>query len=62
MKCKNCKKKGLLKVFNLGNQPISSVFYNTKKQRLPSYSLDLYKCKFCQLVQFKSLAPLKDME
>tara|TARA_Y100000768_G_scaffold305383_1_gene239285 strand:+ start:602 stop:1879 length:1278 start_codon:yes stop_codon:yes gene_type:complete len=61
MKCKNCKKKGLHKVFNLGNQPISSVFYKVKKYRLPSYSLDLYKCKFCHLVQFKSLAPLKDM-
>jgi NDP-4-keto-2,6-dideoxyhexose 3-C-methyltransferase len=61
MVCKNCKKKKLFKVFKLGKQPISSVFYDYKKKKLPEYSLDLYKCKHCQLVQFSSLPPLDDM-
>jgi NDP-4-keto-2,6-dideoxyhexose 3-C-methyltransferase len=61
MICKNCKKKNLFKVFKLGNQPISSVFYSRKVNKLTKYSLDLFKCKNCQLVQFKSLPPLKDM-
>jgi NDP-4-keto-2,6-dideoxyhexose 3-C-methyltransferase len=45
----------------LGKQPISSVFYDYKKKKLPEYSLDLYKCEYCQLVQFSSLPPLEDM-
>ena len=61
MICKNCKKKSLSKVFKLGKQPISSIFYTKKVNKLPKYSLDLFKCKNCQLVQFKSLPPLKDM-
>lgn len=61
MICKNCKKKNLSKVFKLGKQPISSIFYTKKVNKLRKYSLDLFKCKNCQLVQFKSLPPLKDM-
>jgi len=61
MVCKNCKKKKLFKVFELGKQPISSVFYNNKRKKLPKYSLDLYQCEHCQLVQFSSLPPLEDM-
>ena len=61
MICKNCKKKKLSKVFILGNQPISSVFYDKPKKNLKKYSLDLYKCKSCNLVQFKNLPPLNEM-
>ena len=61
MLCKNCKKKKLSRVFKLGTQPISSVFYNSKKKNLPEYSLDLFQCGRCQLVQFSSLPPLEDM-
>ncbi len=61
MICKNCKKKKLSKVVKLGKQPISSVFYNTKKKYLPKYSIDLFQCNYCQLVQFSSLPPLEDM-
>ena len=61
MKCKNCKKKILFKVFKLGKQPISSVFYSRKVNKLKKYSLDLFQCESCELVQFKSLPPLKDM-
>tara|TARA_Y100001970_G_C14201157_1_gene841158 strand:+ start:909 stop:2186 length:1278 start_codon:yes stop_codon:yes gene_type:complete len=61
MVCKNCKKNKLIKVFKLGKQPISSVFYNSIKKKLPEYSLDLFQCKHCKLVQFSSLPPLEDM-
>ena len=59
--CKNCKFKKLKKILNFGKQPVSSVFYKKKTFNLKSYSLDLYKCEKCDLVQFKSLAPLDEM-
>jgi NDP-4-keto-2,6-dideoxyhexose 3-C-methyltransferase len=61
MKCINCKTKKLDKIVNLGKQPISSLFYNKPKKNLKSYPLDLYKCKKCNLVQLKELAPLENM-
>ena len=61
MICKNCKKKKLSKVVKVGKQPISSVFYNRIRKKLPEYSLDLFKCENCELVQFSSLPPLEDM-
>ena len=61
MICKNCRSKKLFRVVKLGKQPISSIFYSKKKKKLPEYSIDLYKCNNCQLVQFSSLPPLDDM-
>ncbi len=61
MICKNCKKKKLFKVVRLGRQPLSSVFYDKEKKNLPEYSIDLYECRYCKLVQFSSLPPLEDM-
>jgi NDP-4-keto-2,6-dideoxyhexose 3-C-methyltransferase len=61
MKCINCKIKKLDKIVNLGKQPISSLFYNKPKKNLKLYPLDLYKCKKCNLVQLKKLAPLENM-
>ena len=61
MICKNCKSKKLKKVFKLGKQPISSVFFKKPKKKLKSYSLDLFKCDNCKLVQFSKLPPLSDM-
>ena len=61
MACKNCSSKKLSKILNFGKQPVSSVFYSKKTYNLKSYSLDLYICKNCNLVQFKSLAPLDEM-
>jgi len=61
MICKNCKKKRLSKIVRIGKQPISSVFYKKIKKKLPQYSLDLFKCVNCELVQFSSLPPLDDM-
>jgi len=61
MFCKNCHQKRLEKVISIGRQPISSVFLSKKKFNLKKYSLDLYECQNCKLVQFYKLAPLKDM-
>lgn len=61
MKCKNCKNPKLKKVFRIGKQPISSVFFEKPKTNLKAYSLDLFKCSKCDLVQFSSLPPLDDM-
>ncbi len=61
MNCRNCKKKNLKKILDIGSQPISSLFYKSKKYNLKSYPLDLFKCNSCDLIQFSKLAPLDDM-
>lgn len=61
MSCKNCKSSKLKKVINIGKQPISSHFYSNKKTNLKNYSLDLYECQYCKLIQLKDIAKLKDM-
>ena len=61
MKCRNCKTKLNQKILKIGSQPISSVFYPEKITNLKKYSLDLYQCSKCDLIQFKKLAPLDDM-
>ena len=61
MKCKNCNSPELKKVFRIGKQAISCVFFDKPKTNLKKYSLDLYKCPNCDLVQFSSLPPLEDM-
>ena len=33
MKCKNCKKKSLSKVVEIGKQPLSGFFYSKKKKK-----------------------------
>ena len=61
MSCKNCKSRSLKKIINIGNQPLSSHFYPKKINKLKNYSLDLYICQKCNLVQFKSLPKLDHM-
>ena len=61
MKCKICNSKKLIKITNLKNQPISSVFLEKKKFDLKKYNINLYKCLSCELIQFASLPPLGDM-
>ena len=61
MTCKNCKSPKLKKVINIGKQPISSHFYLKKKTNLRTYSLDLYECQRCKLVQLKNIPKLDDM-
>ena len=60
MICRNCKKKSFNKISKIGKQPISSLFLK-KKIQIKNYSLDLYKCKHCDLVQLSKIPNLKDM-
>jgi NDP-4-keto-2,6-dideoxyhexose 3-C-methyltransferase len=61
MKCKNCKKSSLKKIVKIGKQPLSGFFYSTKKNNLGKYSLDLFKCSNCKLVQLNNPANTKKM-
>jgi len=49
------------KIIEIGSQPISSIFYKSKKYNLKKFSLDLYECKNCKLVQFLKSVPIKQM-
>ena len=48
--CRNCLSKKLIKVVNIGSQPLSGVFYKKKTFNLKKYSLDLYQCKKSNLI------------
>jgi len=61
MKCKNCKQSSLKKIVKIGKQPLSGFFYSTRKNNLGKYSLDLYKCSNCELVQLNNPANTKKM-
>ena len=61
MNCRNCHSLKLKKIVNIGKQPISSVFYKSKKNKLNKYSLDLFLCRVCSLVQFNKSAPIDMM-
>jgi NDP-4-keto-2,6-dideoxyhexose 3-C-methyltransferase len=60
MICRNCKKENFEKISNIGYQPISSLFLKNKI-KIKNYSLDLFKCIFCNLVQLSKIPNLKDM-
>ena len=60
MNCRNCKKKNFNKISKIGHQPISSLFLN-RRVKINTYSLDLYQCKNCNLVQLSKIPNLKDM-
>ena len=51
IKCRNCRSKKLRKIITVGSQPLSGVFYKNKKFNLKKYSLDLFKCQICSLIQ-----------
>ena len=61
MKCKNCNKNSLKRIVKIGKQPLSGFFYSKKETNLPKYSLDLYKCSNCSLVQLNNLSDTKKM-
>lgn len=62
MVCRNCKKKKLKKIINIGKQCISSVFPEKINHKFKKkYSLDLYECSNCGLVQFEKTTPLAEM-
>ena len=60
MICRDCNKNKFTKLSNIGYQPISSIFLKSKR-KIKNYSLDLFKCKSCDLVQLSKIANLKDM-
>ncbi len=60
MICRNCKKKKFKKICKIGKQPMSSIFLK-KIFKIKNYSLDLYKCLNCNLVQLSKIPNLKDM-
>jgi len=49
--CINCKKKNLKKIVEIGKQPLSGIFLKSRKFTLKKYSLDLFRCQKCDLVQ-----------
>ena len=61
MSCKNCKSTKLIKRVEIGKQPLSGFFYKKINKKLPKYSLDLYQCKVCGLVQIKNEFDIKKM-
>jgi len=57
-KCRNCKSKKIKKIVSIGSQPLSGIFYKTRKFNLKKYPLDLFKCKKCNLIQlYKTAKP-----
>ena len=60
MICRNCKQSKFKKISKIGNQPIIILFLK-KKIKIRDYSLDLYKCQNCSLVQLSKIPNLKDM-
>tara|TARA_B100001063_G_scaffold222431_1_gene228895 strand:- start:2376 stop:3620 length:1245 start_codon:yes stop_codon:yes gene_type:complete len=61
MSCKNCKSTKLIKRVEIGDQPLSGFFYKKIHKKLPKYSLDLFQCKVCGLVQIKNKFNVKKM-
>ena len=61
IKCRNCKSQKLTKVIYIGKQVVSSIFPKTKPKSSKKYSLDLYECKKCKLVQLGKSIPLGNM-
>ena len=61
MNCRNCNKAELKKIIPIGKQPLSGIFPRKKKLKLKKYSLDLFICKKCKLVQLGKSASAKDM-
>jgi NDP-4-keto-2,6-dideoxyhexose 3-C-methyltransferase len=60
MICRNCKNISFFKIAKIGSQPISSLFLK-KKIKIKNYSLDLYRCISCNLIQLSKIPNLKDM-
>ena len=60
MKCRNCKKKSFSLISEIGDQPISSIFLE-KKRYIKNYSLNLFECNYCKLIQLSKIPGLQDM-
>ena len=61
IRCRNCNGKNIKKIIFLGKQVVSSIFPKKKTNNKNKYSLDLYKCNNCELVQLGKSIPLGNM-
>ena len=61
LNCRNCRSKSLIKVIFIGKQVVSSIFPKKIKKNSKKYSLDLYECKKCKLVQLGKSIPSGNM-
>ena len=59
--CRNCKSKKIKKVIFIGKQVVSSIFPSKSVKNSKKYSLDLYECEKCKLVQLGKSIPLGNM-
>ena len=53
-RCRSCQSSKLKKIFNLGNQKLTGVFLDRKKQIIPSASLSMLFCDTCKLLQLEN--------
>ena len=53
-RCRSCQSSKLKKIFNLGNQKLTGVFLDRKKQIIPSGSLSMLFCDTCKLLQLEN--------
>ncbi len=60
-KCRSCKSKKLEKAFNLGNQYLTGVFPENKKQHVTKGYLSLVICKNCSLLQLEHSFDTEEM-
>ena len=60
-KCRSCKSKKLEKAFNLGEQYLTGVFPENKKQSITKGYLSLVLCKNCSLLQLEHSFDTKEM-
>lgn len=61
LSCRNCSSKKLKKIINIGSQPLSGIFYKKKKYNLKKYSLNLFQCQSCKLIQLSKTPDSKKM-
>jgi hypothetical protein len=59
--CRICNSFKLTPILDLGFQPLSGVFLSTPTNSLQSYSLELFSCQECSLVQLGKTAELEIM-
>ena len=56
MRCRSRNKSYLKKIVEVGRQPMSGIFPKKQNIKLKQYSLDLFICKKCQLVQLETIS------
>ena len=61
MNCRACNNTKLKNIAPIGKQPLSGIFPKNKKLKLKKYSLDLFLCIKCNLVQLGESASVKEM-